>query len=41
MPSILIDRNYIIVEGIKIPRPSRMSPDQWLSYWEACCLPRP
>ena len=34
MPSLVIDRNYVIVEHVRIARPARISVSTWLSYWE-------
>lgn len=31
---IVIDRNYVIIEGVKIERPTRVAPSQWLWFWE-------
>ena len=31
---IVIYRDYVIVVGQRIQRPSRISPGQWLSFWE-------
>jgi hypothetical protein len=33
-PDLIIDMDYVIVEGIRINRPSRMSIMQWLDLWE-------
>jgi len=29
-----IDRNYVVVAGTTVPRPSSVSPLQWLEFWE-------
>ena len=33
-PNIDIRPNYVIIEGIRIERPTRLSPSQWLRFWE-------
>lgn len=35
MISIVTDRDYVVVEGVKIMRPSRISPSAWLAFWES------
>ena len=30
----IIDRNFVEIVGITIPRPARLSPMQWLNAWE-------
>jgi len=32
--NIEIDREHVVVEGVKVPRPSSLSPSQWLMFWE-------
>lgn len=32
-PSIIIDRDSVTIEGVRVPRPARMSPMQWMNYW--------
>jgi hypothetical protein len=39
MPNIIVDANYIIIEGVRIERPSRIAPSHWLAYWETRVLP--
>ncbi len=34
MLRLTIDRNYVIVEGVKVDRPANLSPSQWLDIWE-------
>jgi hypothetical protein len=31
---LIINPDNVIVEGLVVPRPSRMSPSQWLRFWE-------
>lgn len=31
---IEIHREYVVILGQKIHRPSRISPSQWLEFWE-------
>jgi hypothetical protein len=33
-PDLVIDSNYVIIEGYRIDRPSRISVLQWLTVWE-------
>ena len=33
-PQVEVDRNYVVVQGIRIERQASMSPTQWLEYWE-------
>jgi hypothetical protein len=35
MIDIQISYNEVVVEGHRIPRPSRMSVGQWMDQWEA------
>lgn len=42
MPEIIVNPNNVVIEGIQIARPSRMSVSQWMDYWErAAALPKP
>jgi hypothetical protein len=34
MPDIIIDHDCVTIEGTVIMRPVRMSPTQWLEFWE-------
>ena len=34
-PQVEIDRNYVVIEGVKIERQVSCSPMQWLEYWES------
>ena len=33
MPDIIVDRDYVRIEGVIVQRPSRISPSQWLDFW--------
>ena len=33
-PEITVDRNYVTVQGVTIPRQPSMSPTQWLEFWD-------
>lgn len=33
-PSIVIDKDSVTIEGVRIPRPVRMSRSQWIEWWE-------
>jgi hypothetical protein len=33
-PGLVIDMDYVIIEGVRINRPRRMSRLQWLRIWE-------
>lgn len=33
-PEIEVDKDYIVVCGSIVPRPSSISPSQWTAYWE-------
>ncbi len=39
MPDIVIDRNYVIVEGTKVLRPASIAPSAWLAWWESVVEP--
>lgn len=30
----VVDRNYVVVAGVRLDRPMRVSPGQWLGFWE-------
>ena len=32
---IVINPNNVVVEGVLIPRPTRISPSQWMAEWES------
>jgi hypothetical protein len=32
-PSVVVDRNYVLIEGVRVDRPSRIAISQWLNYW--------
>lgn len=32
-PSVVIDKDYVVIEGTKIARPTRMGCIQWLEWW--------
>lgn len=31
---IIIDRDYVIIEGEMVRRPQRIAPSAWLEFWE-------
>lgn len=33
-PEITLSHDHIVVEGHRIERPERLSPSQWLAFWE-------
>jgi hypothetical protein len=33
-PLIEIHMDYVVVEGVRIDRPSRLSRSQWVEFWE-------
>ena len=39
-PHIIIDYNQVSIEGVTIPRPSNLSPSQWLEFWQAAVAVR-
>jgi len=38
-PNIMASRDEVVVEGVTIRRPARLSIGQWLDYWEDNRLP--
>ena len=32
-PQVTVDRDYVIIDGHKIPRSALCSPSQWLEFW--------
>jgi len=34
MPNVIVDYDKITIEGVVIQRPARISPSDWLAYWE-------
>ena len=34
IPQIIVDRNYVVIQGVKVERQSSISPMQWLEFWE-------
>ena len=33
-PEITLSHDHIVVEGHRIERPERLSPSQWLEFWD-------
>ena len=40
MPIITYSIHDVVIEGVRIPRPARIAPSQWLRFWERV-LPKP
>ena len=34
LPDVVIDRDHITIDGVRIDRKPACSPTQWLEYWE-------
>lgn len=32
-PSIVVELHAVTIEGMRVPRPSRIPPTEWLRYW--------
>jgi hypothetical protein len=33
-PTITIDHDQVVIEGVVIKRPTSIAPSQWLEFWE-------
>jgi hypothetical protein len=33
-PAVEVHMDYVVVEGVRVDRPSRLSRSQWVYFWE-------
>ena len=38
--NIKIDMDLVVIEGVEVPRPERISRSDWLAFWEYAALHR-